>query len=80
MIISPTYTVSIFFHFSGETKNAKQAKDFILKMFVSVNPDPELKTIYSHFTCATDTENIRFVFAVVQDIILQKNMDSFSLL
>merc|ERR1712193_51797 len=31
----------------------------------------EEKIIYSHFTCATDTENIRFVFAAVKDTILQ---------
>ncbi|KAF6206327.1 hypothetical protein GE061_017558 [Apolygus lucorum] len=38
------------------------AREFILRMFVDLNPDSE-KIIYSHFTCATDTENIRFVFA-----------------
>merc|ERR1712242_427741 len=34
----------------------------------------EEKIIYSHFTCATDTENIRFVFAAVKDTILQLNL------
>ena len=28
------------------------AREFILNMFVDLNPDPE-KIIYSHFTCAT---------------------------
>jgi hypothetical protein len=30
------------------------------------------KQIYPHVTCATDTENIRFVFIAVRDILLQK--------
>ncbi|XP_037040266.1 guanine nucleotide-binding protein G(q) subunit alpha-like [Bradysia coprophila] len=71
--------VDYFPEFDGEKKNAKQAKEFILKMFVNLNPDPEIRTIYSHFTCATDTENIRFVFAVVKDTILQKNISDFNL-
>lgn len=33
-------------------KDANQAREFILKMFVMLNPDSE-KIIYSHFTCAT---------------------------
>lgn len=47
-------------------------------MFVELNPDPE-KVIYSHITCATDTENIRFVFAAVKDTILQLNLKEYNL-
>lgn len=47
-------------------------------MFVELNPDPD-KIIYSHFTCATDTENIRFVFAAVKDTILQANLREYNL-
>ena len=53
-------------------------REFILQMFVELNPDPE-KIIYSHFTCATDTENIRFVFAAVKDTILQANLREYNL-
>uniref|UniRef100_S4RQ31 Guanine nucleotide-binding protein subunit alpha n=1 Tax=Petromyzon marinus TaxID=7757 RepID=S4RQ31_PETMA len=54
------------------------AREFILRMFVELNPDTE-KVIYSHFTCATDTENIRFVFAAVKDAILQLNLKEYNL-
>ncbi|NXL10754.1 GNA14 protein, partial [Mesembrinibis cayennensis] len=54
------------------------ARDFILKLYQDQNPDKE-KVIYSHFTCATDTENIRFVFAAVKDTILQLNLREFNL-
>ena len=47
-------------------------------MFVELNPDTD-KIVYSHFTCATDTENIRFVFAAVRDTILQYNLKEYNL-
>ncbi|XP_033829274.1 guanine nucleotide-binding protein G(q) subunit alpha-like, partial [Periophthalmus magnuspinnatus] len=50
----------------------------ILKMFVDLNPDSD-KIIYSHFTCATDTENIHLVFAAVKDTILQLNLKESNL-
>lgn len=56
----------------------KAAREFILKLYRDQNPDKE-KVIYSHFTCATDTENIRFVFAAVKDTILQLNLKEFNL-
>jgi hypothetical protein len=38
--------------FVGPQRDAQAAREFILKMFVDLNPDPD-KIIYSHFTCAT---------------------------
>jgi guanine nucleotide-binding protein G(i) subunit alpha len=51
------------------------ACDYILNRFVSLNQH-ENKQIYTHFTCATDTMQIRFVMAAVngtnlESIILQ---------
>lgn len=40
------------FFLLGPQKDAQAAREFILKMFVDLNPDPD-KIIYSHFTCAT---------------------------
>jgi hypothetical protein len=40
------------FLFAGPKKDAQAAREFILRMFVDLNPDPD-KIIYSHFTCAT---------------------------
>ena len=44
------------------------ACDYILNRFVSLNQH-ETKQIYTHFTCATDTTQIRFVMAAVNGII-----------
>ena len=63
---------------TGPKQDVKAARDFILKLYQDQNPDKE-KVIYSHFTCATDTENIRFVFAAVKDTILQLNLREFNL-
>lgn len=42
----------MFTSFSGPQRDAITAREFILRMFVDLNPDSE-KIIYSHFTCAT---------------------------
>ncbi|RMZ85917.1 hypothetical protein DV736_g6529, partial [Chaetothyriales sp. CBS 134916] len=49
------------------------ACDYILNRFVSLN-QTETKQIYTHFTCATDTTQIRFVMGAVNDIIIQENL------
>lgn len=73
-----SHLVDYFPEFDGQQKDSISAREFILKMFVDLNPDPD-KVIYSHFTCATDTENIRFVFAAVKDTILQLNLREYNL-
>nr|AGJ70285.1 G protein subunit alpha q [Terebratalia transversa] len=76
--INHSHLVDYFPEFDGPQKDPQAAREFILKMFVDLNPDPD-KIIYSHFTCATDTENIRFVFAAVKDTILQLNLKEYNL-
>ncbi|OWF38726.1 guanine nucleotide-binding protein G(q) subunit alpha [Mizuhopecten yessoensis] len=76
--IMHSHLVDYFPEFDGQKKDAQGAREFILRMFVDLNPDPD-KIIYSHFTCATDTENIRFVFAAVKDTILQLNLKEYNL-
>lgn len=67
-----------FPQYDGPPKSAIDAREFILSMFIELNPDQE-KIVYGHFTCATDTENIRFVFAAVRDTILQSNLKEYNL-
>lgn len=46
-------TISILFLLrTGPQRDAIAGREFILRMFVDLNPDSE-KIIYSHFTCAT---------------------------
>jgi len=55
----------------GDDYNA--ACDYILNRFVSLNQS-DVKQVYTHFTCATDTTQIKFVMAAVNDIIIQNNL------
>ena len=52
---------------AGEADYAA-ACDYILNRFVSLNQH-ETKQIYTHFTCATDTMQIRFVMAAVNGML-----------
>lgn len=63
---------------AGPKQDPKSAQEFILKMYQDQNPDKD-KQVYPHFTCATDTENIRFVFVAVKDTILRHNLKEFNL-
>ncbi|KAJ3043015.1 guanine nucleotide-binding protein subunit alpha [Rhizophlyctis rosea] len=49
------------------------ACEYILNRFVILNQSDQ-KQIYTHFTCATDTTQIKFVMAAVNDIIIQTNL------
>eukprot|EP01118_Nematostelium_gracile_P017214 TRINITY_DN728_c0_g1_i1.p1 TRINITY_DN728_c0_g1~~TRINITY_DN728_c0_g1_i1.p1 ORF type:complete len:356 (-),score=73.00 TRINITY_DN728_c0_g1_i1:85-1122(-) len=53
----------------------ENAINFIKDKFQSTNPS---KTIYSHVTTATETDNIDIVFNVVKDIILTGKMSNTS--
>ncbi|ORX49789.1 guanine nucleotide-binding protein subunit alpha [Hesseltinella vesiculosa] len=64
--------------FQGGTDEAA-ARDFIMKEFATLNDSPN-KHLYTHFTCATDTEQVEFVMTAVHDIILQSNLRNVGLL
>jgi len=56
-----------------------RACDFITKKFISLNQS-DIKQVYPHLTCATDTQQIKFVMAAVNDIIIQNNLRDCGLL
>ncbi|KAK9480962.1 guanine nucleotide binding protein, alpha subunit [Lipomyces japonicus] len=47
--------------------------EFILRKFIQLNKN-DSKMVYTHFTCATDTSQIKFVMTAVNDIIIQDNL------
>eukprot|EP00095_Tigriopus_kingsejongensis_P011887 snap_masked-scaffold410_size180147-processed-gene-0.20 protein:Tk11887 transcript:snap_masked-scaffold410_size180147-processed-gene-0.20-mRNA-1 annotation:"guanine nucleotide-binding protein g subunit alpha isoform x5" len=73
-----SHVVDYFPDFEGEKQNAEDAKRFIMEMFTS-NEALKSKNIYTYFTCATDTNNIRNVFDAVKDTILQNNLIDYNL-
>ncbi|KAM6902285.1 guanine nucleotide-binding protein subunit alpha-14-like [Xenentodon cancila] len=76
--ITKSHLATYFPEYTGPQGDAESAKKFILKMYVERHCGRH-KPLYSHFTCATDTENIRIVFKAVKDTLLQDNLERFNL-
>ncbi|XP_070611200.1 guanine nucleotide-binding protein G(t) subunit alpha-3 [Erythrolamprus reginae] len=52
----------------------EDAGNYIKNQFLDLNIRKEDKEIYAHLTCATDTQNVKFVFDAVTDIIIKENL------
>ena len=52
----------------------EEAAAYIQMKFENLNKRKDTKEIYTHFTCATDTNNIQFVFDAVTDVIIKNNL------
>ncbi|XP_001641755.2 guanine nucleotide-binding protein G(i) subunit alpha [Nematostella vectensis] len=52
----------------------EEAAAYIQMQFENLNKRKDTKEIYTHFTCATDTNNIQFVFDAVTDVIIKNNL------
>ncbi|XP_029573531.1 guanine nucleotide-binding protein subunit alpha-14-like [Salmo trutta] len=76
--ITRSHLVNYFPEYTGPQNDPKAAREFILKMYQEQNRDR--KTVYSHFTCATDTENIRFVFAAIRETIIKNHLKDFAII
>ncbi|XP_035721873.1 guanine nucleotide-binding protein G(q) subunit alpha isoform X8 [Vespa mandarinia] len=73
-----SHLVDYFPEYDGPKQQDVPAREFILKVYLNTNPDPD-RMCYSHFTCATDTENIKLVFCAVKDTIMQSALKEFNL-
>lgn len=56
----------------------EEASEFVQDLFENKNQQD--KDIYTHFTCATDTNNIYVVFNSVKDIIIKKGLSRAGLM
>jgi len=55
------------------------ASTYIQRQFEGRNKSPT-KQVYTHITCATDTDNMRHVINAVKDILIRKNLQEGGLL
>ncbi|WAQ97673.1 GNA12-like protein [Mya arenaria] len=67
-----------FPEFEGDPHCLDDVQNFILGLFDDRRRERS-KPLFHHFTTAIDTENIKFVFKAVKDIILQDNIKSLML-
>ena len=63
---------NLLLYFSGDG-SSKDACNYIRERYLERNRN-ETKEIYVHFTCATDTANIDFVFKAVTNMIIAANL------
>ncbi|GAA5802262.1 hypothetical protein HPULCUR_007725 [Helicostylum pulchrum] len=57
-----------------------QACQYLMEQFQALTVKCSDKRVYTHFTCATDTKQIKFVMAAVNDIILQSTLREVGLI
>lgn len=69
---------------TGKRQDPVDAKNYISKLYEqqAINRDnrDERKTLYPHFTCATDTNNIRRVFSDIKDTVLLKSLRDYGVI
>jgi len=56
-----------------------KAKEWMQKKFLSLNHDRD-KVIFPYWTCATETENIRYTFDAVQELVIFENLEKQNLI
>lgn len=62
-----------FDDYDGPPGDYDRAIQFIQKEFESMNNRAD-KQVYTHITCATDTNNMRVVFDAVKDIVIRRSL------
>ena len=75
--IKKSHLKTYFPSFAGKEGSAEDAEQFILELYLSRKP--ETHDVYHHFTMATDTSNIQFVFQSVKSTILRVHLKSYNL-
>lgn len=89
----PTSHLATYFpSFQGPKQDAEAAQRFILDMYSRMyagcadaaadggRKGSRSRRLFSHYTCATDTQNIRKVFKDVRDSVLARYLDEINLL
>ena len=49
----------------------ESAENYFKQLFEAQNPNPEVRAIYTHITCATDKSNIKVADLAVQQVIMR---------
>jgi len=61
-------------YFFAGSNTYEEAAAYVQMKFENLNRRKEQKEVYTHFTCATDTNNIQFVFDAVTNVIINNNL------
>ena len=72
--IIPINQIPAFSDYNGKANDAKDGADYFKAKFFSKNKNPDKIKIYTHLTCATDSENVSKVLEDVKDIVLRESV------
>lgn len=59
--------------YAGSPYSYEEGAEYFLRKFIGANND-STRTIYHHITCATDTNNIQFVWSACAHIIIKQQI------
>ncbi|TNM92297.1 guanine nucleotide-binding protein subunit alpha-11-like [Takifugu flavidus] len=76
--IAQSHLATYFPAYRGPRGDADSAKEFILQLYRAQHRQSH-KPLYSHFTCATDTKNIKVVFKAVKDTLFREHLRDFNI-
>ncbi|KAL7750911.1 hypothetical protein RI367_003490 [Sorochytrium milnesiophthora] len=65
--------------FPSDCNDPTEGQRFFKRMFQNVNKS-STKSIYTHYTCATDTKQMEFVLVAVQDIVRKNALSEIGIL
>ena len=75
--------VDFFPQYQGRKQDCEEGKKFMASMyqtaFYNCDNVSEDRKLFIHFTCATDTENIRIIYDSLKETVLGMNMDELNL-
>jgi hypothetical protein len=60
--------------YDGPARDPESAQAYFLSRFTELLSPKRQESFYHHFTCATDTENIKNIFKVVRQKILEGHL------
>lgn len=60
--------------YSGTPKSYEEGLEYFLHKFTAANRDSS-KRIYHHYTCATNTDNMKFVLTASSSIIIEQSLE-----
>jgi hypothetical protein len=67
-------SIKEFSDYKGKKNDFKAGVSYFKNKFLEKNKHPDTKVIYTHLTCATDTQNVKVVFNACKDILLYDNI------
>ena len=67
-----------FPEYKGNLKSIQETSHFIKHQFQKLNADHD-RIVYTHFTCATNTNNVGFIFSAISEMLISEWMKDCAL-